>query len=94
MKDAESCALYNTLNKGYIAICLKFYKIVSSPAKRVWGETSTQGSNPCLSAKIKIKSGVLYYLGLYFFEETDRFAADTLFPPEDYKLFVQNNTGA
>ena len=42
------------LNKGYIVILPQiFFKNVSSPAKRVWGETSIQGSNPCLSAIIK-----------------------------------------
>jgi len=53
LKGAESCALYNCLNKGYNRKYDRFQKNISSPAKRVRGETSFQGSNPCLSAILK-----------------------------------------
>ena len=66
LKVAESCALYNTLNKGYIVILLIFFKIVSSPAKRVGGETSTPGSNPGLSAILNKKPRWIRSMWLFF----------------------------
>ena len=61
-KQARSCKLLKVgirqrpANRGFPAIFQLFRNFRSSPAKRVWGETSTEGSNPSLSA-ISIKTG-------------------------------------
>ena len=49
-----------------------------SPAKRVWGETLTEGSNPSLSATPFLKS---FYPSLAMISEAQFKAADTVGKP-------------